>query len=65
MGKKLNLIINCCEECPYYGYDHRVDVNCCNHKGFKNRSTYPSSNLLFYDEIKNRVHEECPLEDNE
>jgi len=58
MTKKINLEINSCSECPYYGYNNEVDEKKCN----------LLDKLLFYSDThindKEVVFKDCPLENS-
>jgi hypothetical protein len=64
MAKKISLIINSCNECPYKQWNSYVEEFECK----------LLDKLIFYDEISNKIdkepysipiiHKDCKLEDN-
>lgn len=64
MAKKINLIINNCEECPYFQWRSDLEEHECK----------LLDKLLFFDDYYNRsvkqtsseptIYKDCPLDDN-
>ena len=60
--KKLNVIINSCEECPCCNYNSDFECYSCYHKDFNINSGYIKSSLIQEHGI---ILDGCPLEDVE